>query len=130
MVGFVISPTVHRHPGVSSRRVGKRKELGVKVVRRDRMLSLPLFSGVRMNAKDGGEGERVNLIEAPRRKIAIIVEPTPFTHVSGYSNRFKTHIDHLKEAGDDVLVICPDNSPDAPTEYNGARIHNVPGKEQ
>ena len=25
----------------------------------------------------------------PQRKVALLVEPTPFTHVSGYANRFQ-----------------------------------------
>lgn len=56
-----------------------------------------------------------------------MVEPSPFTHTSGYSNRFKNLLLQLREAGDDVLVIVPDNSPHAPTEFAGAKIVNVPG---
>jgi len=81
---------------------------------------------LQMSSRAAG-ADKVNLRQEPARKIAIIVEPTPFTHVSGYSNRFKTHIELLKEAGDNVLIICPDNKPDAPTEYKGAKIKNVPG---
>ena len=36
------------------------------------------------------------LDEHPRRKVALLVEPTPFTHISGYSNRFKEMLRHLK----------------------------------
>lgn len=63
----------------------------------------------------------------PRRKVAIIIEPTPFTHVSGYSNRFRNLLTQLRRADDDVLVVCPDKSRTAPTTFEGARVVNVPG---
>lgn len=72
-------------------------------------------------------GENLNLTHTPPRRIALMIEPTPFTHVSGYSNRFKNLLLQLQEAGDEVLVIVPDNDPEAPKEFAGARIVNVPG---
>jgi len=74
-----------------------------------------------------GSESDLELHATPRRRVAIVVEPTPFTHVSGYSNRFKTLLKYLREAGDDVLVITPDNSRDAPTEFEGAQIRNIGG---
>ncbi|GFR39619.1 hypothetical protein Agub_g83 [Astrephomene gubernaculifera] len=41
---------------------------------------------------------------APRR-VCIFVEPSPFTYVSGYKNRFTTMIRFLVEAGCEVLVV-------------------------
>lgn len=41
---------------------------------------------------------------APRR-VCIFVEPSPFTYVSGYKNRFTTMIKYLVEAGCQVLVV-------------------------
>ncbi|KAG2496158.1 hypothetical protein HYH03_005760 [Edaphochlamys debaryana] len=41
---------------------------------------------------------------APKR-IAIFVEPSPFTYISGYKNRFRTMIKYLVEAGCEVLVV-------------------------
>ena len=35
-------------------------------------------------------------------KIALLVEPTPFNYVSGYSNRFKEMLKFLHKAGDQV----------------------------
>lgn len=72
-------------------------------------------------------GENLDLLHTPPRRICLMVEPTPFTHVSGYSNRFKNLLLQLREAGDEVLVIVPDNDPEAPKEFAGARIVNVPG---
>lgn len=72
-------------------------------------------------------GANLELTATPPRKIALLVEPSPFTHTSGYSSRFKNLLTQLREAGDQVLVIVPDNDPDAPTEFAGAKIVNVPG---
>lgn len=73
------------------------------------------------------DGANLDLTATPPRRVALLVEPSPFTHTSGYSNRFKNLLLQLRDAGDSVLVIVPDNSPDAPTEFAGAKIVNVPG---
>lgn len=39
------------------------------------------------------------------KRIAILVEPSPFTYVSGYKNRFCNTIKHLVEAGCEVMVV-------------------------
>lgn len=72
-------------------------------------------------------GNNLELTATPPRRLALLVEPSPFTHTSGYSSRFKNLLMQLREAGDHVLVIVPDNDPAAPTEFAGARIVNVPG---
>lgn len=61
------------------------------------------------------------------RRVAIVVEPTPFTHVSGYANRYKGLVEHLRSRGDEVLVITPDSSKDAPTSYAGATVASIGG---
>jgi hypothetical protein len=43
------------------------------------------------------------LTETPPLKVGLIVEPTPFTHVSGYSNRYKEMLTYLKKADDEAL---------------------------
>ncbi|KAL3160021.1 hypothetical protein ABBQ38_010407 [Trebouxia sp. C0009 RCD-2024] len=60
-----------------------------------------------------------------RRRVAIFVEPSPFSHVSGMKNRFECLIQGLRELGDDVTVVTPDVNP--PKQYFGARIVNVLG---
>ena len=67
------------------------------------------------------------LDDRPPRKVALLVEPTPFTHVSGYSNRFKEMLKFLKKGGDDAEVITPDDSPDRPSHFLGCPITYVPG---
>jgi len=56
-----------------------------------------------------------------------MVEPTPFTHVSGYSNRFKEMLRYLQAGGDEAEVITPDDSVDRPADFLGMPINYVPG---
>lgn len=67
------------------------------------------------------------LSQSPPRKVSLLVEPTPFTHVSGYSNRFKEMLRYLQQAGDDAEVITPDNSANRPDDFLGFPIIYVPG---
>jgi len=66
----------------------------------------------------------------PPRKICLMVEPTPFTHVSGYANRFKEMLKFMKKAGDEVDILTVDiQTPrkDLPTEYQGYPIRHTQG---
>ena len=47
--------------------------------------------------------ERIGEERKPR-KVAIFVEPSPFSHVSGMRNRFLGLIDSLHEEGDEVCL--------------------------
>lgn len=44
----------------------------------------------------------------PPRKVCLMVEPTPFTHVSGYSNRFNEMLRYLHKAKDKVYILTVD----------------------
>jgi hypothetical protein len=44
----------------------------------------------------------------PPRNICLMVEPTPFTHVSGYANRFKEMLKFMRKAGDNVEILTVD----------------------
>ncbi|KAH8098923.1 phosphatidylinositol N-acetylglucosaminyltransferase [Aureococcus anophagefferens] len=71
---------------------------------------------------------RLNKARTPGpRRVALLVEPTPFTHVSGYANRFKEQLKYLKEFGDDVAIAVPDDKPEAPDSYDGFPITTVDG---
>ena len=48
------------------------------------------------------------LRRTPPRRICLMVEPTPFTHVSGYANRFKEMLKFLSKAGDQVDILTVD----------------------
>ncbi len=53
-------------------------------------------------------------------KVALFVEPSPFSHVSGMKNRFESLIKGLRAEGDQVVVVTPDKNP--PPEYRGAKV--------
>jgi sulfoquinovosyltransferase len=53
------------------------------------------------------------------RNVAIFVEPSPFSHISGMKNRFECLIKNLTDQGDNVMVFTPDRAP--PKEYFGAK---------
>jgi len=70
------------------------------------------------------------LKRAPPRNIALLVEPTPFTHVSGYANRFKEMLRYLSKAGDhvDILTVDAKTPPEElPTESFGYPIQHTQG---
>lgn len=70
------------------------------------------------------------LARNPPRKIALMVEPSPFTHVSGYSNRFKEMLKYLKKAGDDVEVLTVENNvpkSELPKEFLGYKVDHTLG---
>lgn len=70
------------------------------------------------------------LRRTPPRKIALFVEPTPFTHISGYSNRFNEMLRYLKKAGDEVEILTTDelsDKKDLPKEAFGFKIHHTLG---
>lgn len=48
-----------------------------------------------------------------------MVEPTPFTHISGYSNRYVEMLRFLSKAGDDVSVVTTDQSSNPPNSTFG-----------
>jgi sulfoquinovosyltransferase len=60
-------------------------------------------------------------------RVLLVVEPTPFTYISGYANRFKEMLKHLKDAGDEVHILTPDDSENPPTEYLGFPITTLSG---
>lgn len=59
-----------------------------------------------------------------------MVEPTPFTHVSGYANRFKEMLRYLAKAGDEVEIVTTDSSTaakDLPERSFGFPIQHTQG---
>ncbi|KAM0865232.1 hypothetical protein ACQ4PT_043409 [Festuca glaucescens] len=54
------------------------------------------------------------------RRIALFVEPSPFAYVSGYKNRFQNFIKHLREMGDEVIVVTTHEG--VPDEFHGAKL--------
>ena len=60
----------------------------------------------------------------PPRKVCLMVEPTPFTHVSGYANRFKEMLKFLSKAGDDVDILTVDSK--TPSNQLPRKFMNYP----
>ncbi|KAK8563864.1 hypothetical protein V6N12_035999 [Hibiscus sabdariffa] len=54
------------------------------------------------------------------RRIALFVEPSPFSYVSGYKNRFQNFIRYLREMGDEVMVVTTHEG--VPQEFYGAQL--------
>jgi len=71
--------------------------------------------------------ESIPLTKEPPLKILLLVEPTPFNYVSGYSNRFKEALKFLKKAGDEVHILTPDDSENPQKEFLGFPITSVHG---
>jgi hypothetical protein len=66
----------------------------------------------------------------PPRRVCLMVEPTPFTHVSGYANRFKEMLKFMSKAGDEVDILTVDSKTPAdqlPKEAFGYRIQHTLG---
>lgn len=55
-------------------------------------------------------------------KIAVFVEPSPFSHVSGMKIRFLNLIKGLRELGNDVTVVTPCVNP--PKQFCGAKVRH------
>ncbi|DBB08687.1 TPA: hypothetical protein ACH3X3_008223 [Trebouxia sp. C0006] len=58
-------------------------------------------------------------------KVAVFVEPSPFSHVSGMKIRFSNLIKELRHLGSEVIVFTP--CVDPPKSYCGAKVVNVLG---
>ncbi|GMI01086.1 hypothetical protein TrST_g9322 [Triparma strigata] len=67
------------------------------------------------------------LSQNPPMKIALLVEPTPFNYVSGYSNRYNEMLRYIKQAGDDVSILTTDDRPSPPTSAFGYPIATTLG---
>ncbi|KAG0567518.1 hypothetical protein KC19_7G140700 [Ceratodon purpureus] len=54
------------------------------------------------------------------RRVVLFVEPSPFSYISGYKNRYQNFIRYLRELGDEVLVVTTHHG--APAEFLGAKV--------
>ena len=87
-----------------------------RFIRREAVLREPSFSFSR--PKTIGEANQPN-------NVAIFVEPSPFSHVSGMKNRFECLIRGLRDAGDKVTVITPDPEPPAAVSYTHLTLPTI-----
>eukprot|EP00471_Norrisiella_sphaerica_P004762 CAMPEP_0184477994 /NCGR_PEP_ID=MMETSP0113_2-20130426/115_1 /TAXON_ID=91329 /ORGANISM="Norrisiella sphaerica, Strain BC52" /LENGTH=419 /DNA_ID=CAMNT_0026855617 /DNA_START=410 /DNA_END=1669 /DNA_ORIENTATION=- len=58
-----------------------------------------------------------SLTQTDPMKVGLFVEPSPFTHVCGYSNRFKEMLKYLDKAGDEVSVLTTDRARNPPSKF-------------
>ena len=86
----------------------------------------PAAAAVRLARPPAMSASPPEVDEVPMR-VQLIVEPTPFTHVSGYANRFKEYLKYQKAAGAEVSIITPDDSEDAPKHFLGYPIATIRG---
>ncbi|GAU13951.1 hypothetical protein TSUD_262780 [Trifolium subterraneum] len=79
-----------------------------------------------LNVRDDDDDEDcppdsvVNENNSRPRRIALFVEPSPFSYVSGYKNRFQNFIKYLREMGDEVMVVTTHEG--VPKEFYGAQL--------
>ena len=81
-------------------------------------------------ALQAGRSDAPPLRRNPPRKICLMVEPTPFTHVSGYANRFKEMLKFLAKAGDKVDILTVDSKTppkDLPKQAFGYPVRHTQG---
>lgn len=61
-------------------------------------------------------------------KVCLMVEPSPFTYVSGYANRFQEMLRVLENHGDEVEIITTDVlADDPPSRWHEYPIHHTRG---
>ena len=67
------------------------------------------------------------LDDASPRRVGLVVEPTPFTHISGYTNRFNEMLKYMAQAKDTVQIVTTDVVPEAPREAFSFPIYYTEG---
>ena len=59
---------------------------------------------------DGQEVENPPLKRKPPRKVCLFVEPSPFSYVCGYSNRYNEMLRYMAKAGDTFKIVTTADS--------------------
>jgi len=106
----------------STRMTTRRDRLPLTTMSTEKSIKMPLDASTSADAPP--------LRRHRPRKICLLVEPTPFTHVSGYANRFKEMLRYLAKAGDKVSIVTTDSfhsNKELPKEYMGYEIHHTQG---
>jgi hypothetical protein len=67
-------------------------------------------------------------VKAKTLRVCVLVEPSPFSYCSGYSNRFQQLLRHLESRQDDVQVVTAEIvHPNPPKEWLGFPVHYTAG---
>lgn len=102
-----------------------RKRVNVK---NGRGLESTASASFNTNAVESNDAPELTV--TPPRKICLMVEPTPFTHISGYSNRFNEMLRYLSKANDHVDILTVDSKTpehELPKEKFGYKIEHTLG---
>ena len=83
--------------------------------------------GRRARDPEAGRGKPKKKIP---KKVAVFVEPSPFTYVCGYQNRFCNLIRHLRDANTEVLVITPGRQITEDLNTSARRLNDLTTREQ
>ncbi|MQL90169.1 hypothetical protein Taro_022749 [Colocasia esculenta] len=111
---------------VVPRRRRKRGGVGAGVSAGGEGMTMELEpSEVESEVVEVGQEEEASLLKnadgsSRPRRIALFVEPSPFSYVSGYKNRFQNFIKYLREMGDEVIVVTTHEG--VPEEFYGAKV--------
>lgn len=84
-------------------------------------------------ALSGLSGTSGNVSQPIPKRVCIMVEPSPFTYICGYMNRYRNTIKYLTELGCEVMVVTPGKGVcapgadpsafvDQPEEFEGAEV--------
>ncbi|KAH6824785.1 sulfoquinovosyldiacylglycerol 2 [Perilla frutescens var. hirtella] len=115
------------HPNFLTERF--KRSTGLRILRVGSSNELPSIAATSnitiKEYKEGEEEENFPTLTEPEansrpRRIALFVEPSPFSYVSGYKNRFQNFIKYLREMGDEVLVVTTHEG--LPEEFYGAKL--------
>jgi len=60
-------------------------------------------------------------------KVLLLVEPSPFSYVSGYANRFKETLKWMQSFCCNAQIVTTDNNANAPSEFISFPITNLKG---
>ena len=90
-----------------------------------------IISASRASTIDSVEIQVSCLHQKQPRKVCLMVEPTPFNYVCGYTNRFNEMLRYMSKAGDVIEIITTADSriptKDLPTERFGYNITHTWG---
>ena len=106
----------------------EKNEESTSLFPKPRSKLLKLASAASASVEESNDAPPLSL--SPPRKVCLMVEPTPFTHVSGYSNRFSEMLRYLRKANDHVDILTVDaKTPEdeLPDEKFGYKITHTQG---
>ena len=115
-----------RHSDVKTRALSLTIAVGIVAALTPKAVS-PVLPSSSNTAKNN---EAHDLFLTPPRNIFLMVEPSPFTYICGYTNRFNEMLRYLSKAKDHVVILTVESTkPEAelPKEKYGYKIEHTQG---